>query len=208
MIRRATQQDARPMMEIYNQAVADRVYANCDNQTDVDEFGRLYAIGDGRYGAFVAVSHGRMTGWGALKPFSMRPYDDAMAEVALYVDRENRSLGVGIRLLSHMMQYAEDARFHSVVAVVARKNTGSIRCGEFCGFEERVSLPGVSVLLGVAEDMIWMQKVLDRDVSGASRAVRRRRAEGLVPSSGGTVQMQRPVQPTTNSPTFEKHTAS
>jgi L-amino acid N-acyltransferase YncA len=162
MIRSARPADSQTMMEIYNDAVEDQAHANCDTvQRDAGAFASQYFFGSSRYISVIkeSSSHG-IAGWGALKRFSARPFDQSIAEVAVYIGRQSRSSGLGIHLLKRLMSHAQASDFHSLIAIILGKNVQSIRGCAFCGFEERVRLRAVASLYGEHEDIVWMQKVL------------------------------------------------
>jgi phosphinothricin acetyltransferase len=158
------------MMDIYNEAVDDRVHANCDVlQTDEARFAAQYFF-DPRYRTLVRESpEGEVLGWGALKKFSARPRDPRMAEVAVYIARRSRSAGMGVHLMKELMKLAAEAQFHSLVAIILEKNTPSIRGCKFCGFEEKVRLPLLAKMYGGAEDIVWLQLVLSPSSASADR---------------------------------------
>lgn len=176
MIREARAEDAHEMMRIYNQAVEDQVYANCDLIACVEEFAGEYLGDRHRYVAFVNVSEsGAISGWGALKPCFVRPRDERMGEVSVYVDRSRRSAGLGVRLLQRLVAHAETMGFRSLLASIAKKNTQSLRGSKGCGFEEIATLPGVATIRGFAEDMIWVERLIA--TKSAIRTVRSFSAE-------------------------------
>jgi L-amino acid N-acyltransferase len=162
VIRLGVESDAARMMAIYNEAVDDQVHANADVlHDDVAKFSSLYFDGGNRYVTYVAESaSGEVIGWGALKKFSARPYDPSMAEVAVYIARGNRSAGLGIHLLRRLMAYSREVGFHSLVAIILEENRQSLRGCKFCGFEEKIRLPGAISLYGGREDVVWLQLVV------------------------------------------------
>ncbi len=159
MIRAATTADAAPMMAIYNDAIVDQVHANCDTlQSDVDGFGALHFADPARYGVYVCESaQGDVVGWGALKKFSAFPHCTDVAEVAVYIGRDKRAAGLGIRLLQRLQRHASGVGFHSLVAIILEHNHPSIRGSEHCGFQTRVTLPKAAHFSDQYEDIIWMQ---------------------------------------------------
>lgn len=159
MIRPATLSDAPSMMAIYNEAITDQVHANCDVlQSDAARFGAIYFGGSGRHGVYVKETpEGGLAGWGALKKFSAFPHCEDIAEVAVYIGRERRSAGLGIRLLQQLLEHARDADFQSVVAIILEHNRASIRGSEHCGFNTCVTLPKAAHFSDQYEDIIWMQ---------------------------------------------------
>jgi phosphinothricin acetyltransferase len=163
MIRSASVRDVSAMVDVYNQAIEDQVFANCDIlQGNCDAFESLYFTNNNRYLVLVNESdtNGNISGWAAVKKFSARPYDDSIAEVAVYIRRENRSAGTGIRLLRELIKHAKNAEFQSLVAVILGRNIQSLRGSVACGFEEKVRMRAIASVYGQEEDIVWMQRML------------------------------------------------
>ncbi len=163
MIRAARPADVEAMVEIYNQAILDKVNANCDvAQPDNRKFSMLYFGGDPRHAVLINETRGGIaTSWGALKSFSARPRDPSIAEVAVYVRREQRALGQGIRMTKELMRRAGELGFRSLVAIVLGRNVSSLRGAQACGFREQVRIPSIVVGDDDVQDIVWLQKILD-----------------------------------------------
>ena len=98
-------------------------------------------LADRTIGFDIPCLEGPSVGWGsdrdgtastqgdatALKRFSARPHDFAMAEVAVYIARDSRSAGLGLFLLKRLIASARADGFHSLVAVILEHNTPSLR---------------------------------------------------------------------------------
>lgn len=163
MIRAARPADVEAMVEIYNQAIFDKVNANCDvAQPDNRKFSTLYFGGDLRHAVLInEVDGGTVTAWGALKSFSARPHDPAIAEIAVYVRREQRAVGQGIRMTQALMRRASELGFASLVAIVLGRNVSSLRGAMACGFKEQVRIPSIVERDNDVQDIVWLQKILD-----------------------------------------------
>jgi len=167
MIRRAITDDALDMIEIYNEAISDEVWANCDViVTDPSKFIASYFFDTAKYSCFVSMTpNGEVNAWGALKRFSARlPDDESIAEVAVYVKRGSRAKGIGIFLLQKLIIHAKNANFYSLIAIVVGKNIQSIRGCKYCGFEETVRMPEIVNFDGKYEDIVWLQMILKKDM--------------------------------------------
>ncbi|XVN18522.1 GNAT family N-acetyltransferase [Pseudomonas corrugata] len=106
----------------------------------------------------ISSSDGDTVAWGALKPFSARPDDETMAEVAVYVRRDMRARGVGIRLLQALEVSAREAGFESLVAIILGPNHASARGCKSQGFAECVRIPRIARLENNLVDIVWLQK--------------------------------------------------
>ncbi|WP_422776448.1 GNAT family N-acetyltransferase [Pseudomonas mediterranea] len=171
MIRPATPDDLPSMVETYNQAIADKVFANCDVPHDsIEKFRLTYFGKDRRFAVLVYLSRdGDTVAWGALKPFSARPDDETMAEVAVYVRRDMRARGVGIRLLQALEVSAREAGFESLVAIILGPNHASARGCKSQGFAECVRIPRIARLENNLVDIVWLQKKMEGNAHGFDR---------------------------------------
>lgn len=171
MIRLAIPDDLPSMVETYNQAIADKVFANCDvPQRDTEKFALTYFGKNRRFAVLVYLSsNGDTIAWGALKPFSARPDDETMAEVAVYVRRDMRARGVGIRLLRALEVSAREAGFESLVAIILGPNHASARGCISQGFSERVRIPKIARLENDLVDIVWLQKKMEGNTHGFDR---------------------------------------
>jgi phosphinothricin acetyltransferase len=162
MIRQARRDDLERMVAIYNEAIDDRVAANCDVRHDDNRrFEATYFADTRRYHVLAyESSETGLTAWAALKHFSARPDDDSIAEVAVYVARGTRAQGVGVYLLRELIVCARAVGFDSLVAIILGRNTASLRGCKACGFDEQVRIPNIAQLHDGFTDIVWLQKNL------------------------------------------------
>jgi L-amino acid N-acyltransferase YncA len=75
-----------------------------------------------------------VVGWTALVPVSPRPVYRGVAEVSTYVSPEARGRGVGLALLSSMIERSEQAGIWTLQAGVFPENHASLALHLRCGF--------------------------------------------------------------------------
>ena len=75
---------------------------------------------------------GRVIGWASLSHFRVNSGYNCTAEVSVYISKEHRHKGIGIRLVSELERLA--GRFHTLIAVIVDNNTASISLHSRCGF--------------------------------------------------------------------------
>lgn len=104
---------------------------------------------------YVAIAEKKPLGWIALTPFSSREVYRGVAEISLYVAQEARGLGVGNRLLTHLIMISDTAGFWTLQAKIFPQNLASIALFEKNGFVK----VGVREKLG-KRDGVWHDNVL------------------------------------------------
>jgi L-amino acid N-acyltransferase YncA len=82
----------------------------------------------------VARLNESVVGWTALVPVSPRPVYRGVAEVSTYVSLEARRRGVGVALLSSMIERSEKAGIWTLQAGVFPENEASLALHLRCGF--------------------------------------------------------------------------
>jgi L-amino acid N-acyltransferase YncA len=82
----------------------------------------------------VARLEARVVGWGALSPVSDRCVYGGVAEDSVYVAPDLAGRGVGRRLLSELVQRAEEDGIWTIQAGIFPENAASLRLHERCGF--------------------------------------------------------------------------
>ncbi len=123
-------EDAEAVLRIYSEGIEDRVATfetRCPNWREWEE-SHLEIC------RFVAEEDGRVLGWGALNLVSRRPCYRGVAEVSLYVARPARGGGVGLQLLSTLVQASEEAGFWTLQGATFGENEASLRLQRRCGF--------------------------------------------------------------------------
>ncbi len=84
------------------------------------------------YPVIVAELNNKVVGWASLSHFREYSGYDCTAEVSVYISKEHRHKGIGIRLVSELERIAK--RFHTLIAVIVDNNTASISLHSRCGF--------------------------------------------------------------------------
>ena len=150
-IRIAREGDVPALVDIYNQAVADRnATGDISPVTLKSRAAWLREHSPARYPVFVAEQRGTVVGWCSLSPY--RPGRMAFrhtAEISYYVDRRARGTGVGSALIARAIERCPELDLKTLFAIVLDINPDSTRILETFGFAEWGRLPGVAVIDGV-----------------------------------------------------------
>nr|TXF82794.1 N-acetyltransferase [Alkalicoccus halolimnae] len=97
-------------------------------------------------------------GWAALSPVSPRYVYRGVAEVSIYVRSDMGGMGLGTRLLSHLIEESEAHGIWTLQAVIFSRNMVSRRMHERAGFREVGYREKIASLNGVWHDTILMER--------------------------------------------------
>lgn len=145
MVREATINDAYIINEIYNENVSESSVANCNLEKTneaywihtIQDKDSIFAIHINRSGAF--------SGWGCLKPFSIREEYIGIHEISVYVQLEHQNGMVAVEIYNYLMKRAESRRYRQLAALVLSDNKRSLRLLERGGFVKAVDLPEIAL---------------------------------------------------------------
>src|SRR5437868_8663078 len=100
-VREATADDAEAIARIYNEGIEDGVATLETTPRSADERREWLANRKSRYSVVVACDAGtdEVVGWASLNQFNPRAAYDHVADISVYVDREQRGRGIGDTLL-------------------------------------------------------------------------------------------------------------
>lgn len=115
IIRKAALIDLEAIMEIYNQGIEDRI-ATLELETkDVAYMERWFKDRGGRYAVIVAERDSKIVGWASLNRFSQRSAYDGVADLSIYINRNQRGKGIGSILLMELEKLAKENGFYKIV---------------------------------------------------------------------------------------------
>lgn len=160
-IRQATPEDAAAIAAIYNQGIEDRV-ATLETQTrTAAERAEWLAARGARHPVLVAVdAEADVAGWASLNPFNPRPAYDHVADLSIYIQREQRGRGIGDALLSALEARARAVGYHKLVLAAFPTNAPGMRLYERHGFRTVGIYREQGMLDGRWVDVIVMEKLL------------------------------------------------
>ncbi len=159
-IRRATTGDAPAIAAIYNHYIFNSTATFDTEPKSVEERERWIAEREPRHPVFVAEREGRVIGWAAISRYRERPAYVHTAEVAVYMDVDERGAGVGGRLLGRLIDEARSLGLHVLVSQIVAGNEASLKMTERLGFERVGVLREVGRKFGTWLDVVILEMVL------------------------------------------------
>jgi phosphinothricin acetyltransferase len=160
-IREATATDAAAIAHIYNQGIDDRVATLETEHRSPEERAQWLATRGPRHPVLVAADEaGAVHGWASLNSFNPRPAYDHVADISVYVDRDQRGHGIGHFLLRALEQRARGLGYHKLVLAAFPTNAPGMRLYQCRGFTTVGIYHEQGQLDGHWVDVIIMEKLL------------------------------------------------
>jgi phosphinothricin acetyltransferase len=159
-IREATADDLTAINDIYNYYVR---HATCTWQLEPEPMAARqawFAAHGPAHPVTVAVSGGRVVGWGSLSPYNPRAGYRHTVENSLYVHPEQHRRGIGRALLADLIARAQARRYRTLIAGVAADQPASLALHEALGFERVAHLRQVGHKFDRWHDLFYLQKML------------------------------------------------
>lgn len=107
---------------------------------------------------YVATLKGRVIGWVALSPISSRPAFSGVAEVSIYLSSSSTGMGIGGKLLKHLIAESETQGFWTIQSMIFPENEGSIHLHKKHGFETVGTRKQIGQLNGVWRDVVLLER--------------------------------------------------
>lgn len=85
-------------------------------------------------GRLVALIEDEVVAWACLNDVSSKGYYSGVGETTIYVDSSCQGKGVGLALLTALVQASEEAGYWTLQALIFPENTASIHLHELAGF--------------------------------------------------------------------------
>jgi len=138
MIRRAREEDATAIREIFNEGVQDGLATYENEPRSLGQQRHLLAEGlrDPKHAVLVGEVGRWVLGWIDVQPLDARPPLDGIGEVTVFVRRSFRKHGVGKQLMRSIQQEAQRLGYRKLVGSVLAENADSLRLCRATGFRE------------------------------------------------------------------------
>ncbi len=106
----------------------------------------------------VARGGGDVVGWAALSPISSRAVYAGVAEVSVYVSAEARGMGIGMALLSRLIEESEAEGIWTLQAGIFPENRASVELHQKAGFRIVGTRERIGRMDGRWRDVLLMER--------------------------------------------------
>jgi L-amino acid N-acyltransferase YncA len=158
-VRPASVDDLDAIRRIYNEGIEDRVATLESAPKTRKELEGWWNEHDNGYAVIVAETS-NIVGWASLNRFSHRCAHAAIADLSVYVARDQRGRGIGRLLLDELVDIAVEGGFRKIVLHALDDNEVGKRLYAGTGFREVGVFRQHGTLDGRLVDVIAMERVL------------------------------------------------
>jgi L-amino acid N-acyltransferase YncA len=155
--RRATPEDCPAIARIYNQGIEERAATFETRPRTVEDVREWFG---GGHPVVVVEDGGRVIAFGATFSYRPRQCYAGIAEVSLYVAREERRHGAGRLALTALIEAAEEAGFWKLVSRVFVENSASRALIRRLGFREVGIYENHGKLDGAWRDVVIVERLI------------------------------------------------
>ena len=157
----ACQNDIAQITEIYNQGIEDRIATLETNIKSVEEMKQWLAVRSERHKVLVLEDGvGVIKGWASLNVFNARECYQGVADLSIYIRREERGKGLGKKLLLTLIEKAKEVGFYKMVLTTLSCNEIGHRLYHSVGFTKVGTYMKQGRLDGKWVDVHVMEKFL------------------------------------------------
>ena len=161
LIRAARFADLPAMREIRNQGILDRVATLDAEPHTAQETLAWFGKHGPRHPVLVAETAGGIVGWASLNTFNSRNAYQYVADLSVYIERQQRGKGIGTRLLQAVTSLGREVGYHKIVLSAFPSNTAGMHLYERQGFTTVGIYKEMGQLDGRWVDTIVMEKLLN-----------------------------------------------
>ena len=148
-MRPATLADLPAIVDIYNDAVADRFATADTSPVTVEQRTPWFYEHDHEYPIYVLEDEDRVRAWYSLSAYrSGRAAVAGTAELSYYVGTESRGHGFGTAMIVHAIAEARRLGKRVLFCIILERNEASVRLMKKSGFELWGRLPDVASIEG------------------------------------------------------------
>jgi L-amino acid N-acyltransferase YncA len=160
-IRIASFSDIEQITEIYNQGIQDRIATLESTTKSTEEMIAWFKNKSPRHKVLVINDENDVVkGWASLNVFNARECYQGVADLSIYIRRENRGQGLGKELLLALIEMGKQMGFYKMVLTTLAVNNTGHKLYQSVGFTKVGTYTKQGILDGKWVDVNIMEKFL------------------------------------------------
>ncbi|WML33466.1 N-acetyltransferase family protein [Clostridium sp. OS1-26] len=158
MIREASEEDLKDILEIYNDAILNTTAIYAYKIQTLEERKQWYEKKkqDG-YPVLVFEENDKVIGFATFGPFREWPAYKYTIEHSIYVHKDYRNQGIATKLMKEIIKIADKREYATLVAGIDAANEGSIKMHEKIGFKYSGTVTKAGLKFGKWLDLAFYQ---------------------------------------------------
>ena len=159
-IRPATIADLPAINDIYNHYVLNSTTTYQIEPETIEDRMKWFTARGPQHPVIVAERGGQIVGWGSLSRYHARAAYAHTVENSVYVHADHLRTGVGIAILSDLIERARAVGHHTIIAAIDAGQPASIAVHARFGFEKVGHMKQLGWKFDQWLDVVYMQKML------------------------------------------------
>jgi len=157
-MREASENDLMAILEIYNDAILNTTAIYAYEPHDIEERKQWYDERKEKgHPVLVYEEDNKITGFATFEQFRSYPAFKYSLEHSVYVHKDYRKRGIGIRLMKQLIKSANELGYAIMVAAIDSENTGSIELHKKLGFEYAGTIKKSGFKFGKWLDLVFYE---------------------------------------------------
>jgi L-amino acid N-acyltransferase YncA len=158
--RDATRADLEKITEIYNSTIASRLVTADTEPVSVESKVKWFEEHSPEKRPLWVVENDQneIIGWVSFQSFYGRPAYDATVEISIYLDPNQRGMGLGKKVLDYSINKAPDFGIKTILGFIFSHNLPSLKLFKHFGFEEWANFPDIANLDGIERSLTILGK--------------------------------------------------
>jgi len=156
----ATINDIEQITEIYNQGIQDRIATLEADTKNREDMLKWFSRSERHKVLIIKGATGDINGWASLNVFNKRECYRGVADLSIYIRREERGKGLGKQLLVALIEIAKQVGFHKMVLTTFALNIAGQSLYKSVGFTKVGTYIKQGMMDGKWIDTTIMEKLL------------------------------------------------
>jgi L-amino acid N-acyltransferase YncA len=152
--------DRQEIIDLFNHYVVNSFAAFPERPVPYSFFDLLMEAAAGYPTVTARDAHGRLIGFGLLRPHNRMPAFARVAEITYFLAPDSTRQGLGSQILADLERQARARSIATLLAPISSLNEPSIAFHRKHGFVEVGRFRQIGQKMGQLFDVVWMQKTL------------------------------------------------
>jgi L-amino acid N-acyltransferase YncA len=161
MIRNASTNDAKQIVDIYNYYVLNSVVTFDEEPFSEEDFKGRIEIISSRYPFIVFEENQQILGYAYANMFRQKPAYNKTVETTIYLKHGVQRRQIGTQLYTELLKKLKDQNYHAIIGGLTLPNEASVRLHERFGFKQVACFKEVGFKFNTWLDVGFWELILD-----------------------------------------------